>query len=640
MDSGPALRYGDSSRAINGVEAMMPAISSTATPSEALQLAQSQFARALQLEHQGRTGEAESIYRQLLAAQPNQAPAQHNLAILLRGSGRAGEAENLLRNAVALDPLEASYCSTLAMTLRSLGRPVEAESWYMKALSLRSDDLDAMLNLGLLYEESGRSKEALAAYRQILAINPQHAPTLIRLGVLHKKYGQPAQALAQFDAALVAQPGDFSALYYRGVALSILGQPDEALASLRSALAQRSGNFEVTLAIANTLRDAHRYDEALEIYWLLIERHPSDAKLHEETNRLAWIAGRQDVYLRSFAFVRDKFGDDPKLMQIEAAFRLRRNEWTAAENLLRQAQRKLPESGEISGLLARSLAGQKRYEESYRLFEKAIEEQPQSMVHRQEYGFALLRSGEARTAQSIFEQGLQRAHYDQLLLAGLALAYRQQNDSRYQELVDFSRLVRVYDLQPPAGVSDRMAFNQAVAMELDSMHRSKREPIDQSLRGGTQSVGYLFDAPLIEVQRMRQSIDAAVRDYINQLPDSMQAMAHSLERFAYSGSWSCRLVSGGHHHNHVHPQGWISSAYYARPPARSADRNQKAGWLKFGESNLELGEQDRAEYFVEPAVGRLVLFPSYFWHGTVPFSEPGDRVTMAFDVVPLKSSAA
>jgi hypothetical protein len=30
----------------------------------------------------------------------------------------------------------------------------------------------------------------------------------------------------------------------------------------------------------------------------------------------------------------------------------------------------------------------------------------------------------------------------------------------------------------------------------------------------------------------------------------------------------------------------------------------------------------------------LVLFPSYFWHGTVPFSSGHARLTVAFDAVP------
>ena len=37
---------------------------------------------------------------------------------------------------------------------------------------------------------------------------------------------------------------------------------------------------------------------------------------------------------------------------------------------------------------------------------------------------------------------------------------------------------------------------------------------------------------------------------------------------------------------------------------------------------------------VQPWVGRLVLFPSYTWHGTVPFHAPQNRTTIAFDAIP------
>ena len=64
------------------------------------------------------------------------------------------------------------------------------------------------------------------------------------------------------------------------------------------------------------------------------------------------------------------------------------------------------------------------------------------------------------------------------------------------------------------------------------------------------------------------------------------------------------------------------------------DPATRQGWLKFGESHLGLGEADAPEHFVQPHVGHLVLFPSYFWHGTVPFESSTDRLTIAFDVVP------
>jgi uncharacterized protein (TIGR02466 family) len=129
-----------------------------------------------------------------------------------------------------------------------------------------------------------------------------------------------------------------------------------------------------------------------------------------------------------------------------------------------------------------------------------------------------------------------------------------------------------------------------------------------------------------------------IEQYIRALPDDATHpfLRRKSDEFSYFGAWSCRLRSSGFHTNHVHPQGWISSAYYVAVPDVAADETGRQGWLKFGESNLELSERDRPELFVQPKVGRLVLFPSYFWHGTVPFTSSEERLTIAFDVVPGK----
>ena len=76
--------------------------------------------------------------------------------------------------------------------------------------------------------------------------------------------------------------------------------------------------------------------------------------------------------------------------------------------------------------------------------------------------------------------------------------------------------------------------------------------------------------------------------------------------------------------------GWISSALYvALPP----DLGQgEAGMLTLGEARSSCFDVDTKPFrMVEPKPGRLVLFPSYMWHGTRPFGE-GERLTVAFDV--------
>ena len=58
-------------------------------------------------------------------------------------------------------------------------------------------------------------------------------------------------------------------------------------------------------------------------------------------------------------------------------------------------------------------------------------------------------------------------------------------------------------------------------------------------------------------------------------------------------------------------------------------RAERQGWIKFGEPAFELALKDPIRRAIQPVPGRLVLFPSYMWHGTVPFRDAQARTTIA-----------
>jgi uncharacterized protein (TIGR02466 family) len=103
--------------------------------------------------------------------------------------------------------------------------------------------------------------------------------------------------------------------------------------------------------------------------------------------------------------------------------------------------------------------------------------------------------------------------------------------------------------------------------------------------------------------------------------------------YRFAGVWSVRLQPNGFHADHVHPEGWLSSAFYVSLPS-AVEGEGRQGWLKFGEPGTPTRPKLAPEHFVKPEPGKLVLFPSYMWHGTVPFSGDAPRLTIAFDLVP------
>jgi hypothetical protein len=249
-----------------------------------------------------------------------------------------------------------------------------------------------------------------------------------------------------------------------------------------------------------------------------------------------------------------------------------------------------------------------------------------------------LLAGDPRKAAHLCEEGLTRAPGNGAFLAILAVAWRMLEDEREEMLCGYDTFVRVFDLEPPAGFSDMADFNVQLNVALDRLHPNTREFLDQSLRGGTQTSDSLFGAGLPLVEKLKARIDEAVARYIAEMPPDAghPFLSRRTGGFRYAGSWSSRLGDGGFHVNHIHPQGWISSCYYVALPAAVAQDRQ--GWIKFGEPQLDIALKLPIRRAIQPAPGRLILFPSYLWHGTIPFQDAMARTTIAFDVAPSASS--
>ena len=204
-------------------------------------------------------------------------------------------------------------------------------------------------------------------------------------------------------------------------------------------------------------------------------------------------------------------------------------------------------------------------------------------------------------------------------------------------------MVKVYDLPVPAQFADSDEYNRQLSAVLDPLHIGKRHPAEQTLRGGSQTSGDLFDRHESEIDDLVAGLKQCIQDYIGQFPKGYgKDTGHPFYSrqngdFNFSASWSVRLASCGFHTMHVHPLGWISSAYYVQVPSVVSESDLHGGGLKFGEPDIDIGEVGEARKIIQPATGKLALFPSYMWHGTVPFESDQPRTTVAFDVLPAAS---
>ena len=171
--------------------------------------------------------------------------------------------------------------------------------------------------------------------------------------------------------------------------------------------------------------------------------------------------------------------------------------------------------------------------------------------------------------------------------------------------------------------------------DLEALHRYRAHPFQQSVRGGGQLPLNAREMARPAIHALFEKFNETVRRHLARLGTGTDPFrSRNTGRFVQAGAWSVRLSSGGYHTDHVHQRGWLSSAFYVAVPSVMKPEAARAGWLRLGKPGITTQPQLAADFHVKPQPGKLVLFPSYMWHGVEPFESDEPRLTVAFDAVP------
>jgi len=166
---------------------------------------------ALEHQHQRRWQEAERIYREVLAKQPDQPDALHLLGVLKAQTGEPTVAAALIARAIAGNPAAPAYHNNLGNVLQELGRFRESLLCYEEALRLAPDYVEALVNLGNALNRLDRFPEALACYLEAQRLRPDDPAVYVNLGRALVEEGLPADSLACAEEALRLDPGNAEA---------------------------------------------------------------------------------------------------------------------------------------------------------------------------------------------------------------------------------------------------------------------------------------------------------------------------------------------------------------------------------------------------------------------------------------------
>lgn len=603
-----------------------------------MQTAQSQatlgqdLGHAMTLARSGQFDAAETSLNAILATAPDQPDALQLLGMVARGRGDNDRAAALFDRSLSVRPDQPHILNNLGNSLADLGRHTEAAAAYDRALALQPGYIDARINLAIAQLALGIPAAARDTLGPALGSQADHARAWAILGQALGDLQQGARAIDAWRTALRLRPGHLPWLHNLAVALRRIGRAGDALPILRECAARSHGEAKVHYNLGHCLQDLGRVDAAADAYRNAIKLAPTDCEIHESLSRLLWQHGRTEMHLASYRAALATYPDDPGLLAGIAGRMTLAGEAQAAANLLAPAVARGIGGAELRFRHAQALWSAHQPDAALAAFDAALAIDADHEPSLRESARALLVLDRPGDALARIEPRLAADPADQQALALQGIAWRLTGDARAAWLAD-PALIGTTRLAPAGG--DVARFNRQLDRALGALHIGRQHPLEQTLRGGTQTADDLFARDIAEVAAVRAMIEEGVARYIAALPDDP---AHPFLRrkargFAFSGSWSVRLHRGGHHTNHIHPEGWISAVYYVALPDAVGDGVQ--GWLKFGETGLNLGEREQIARTVRPEPGLLVLFPSYYYHGTIPFIDERHRTTIAFDIVPL-----
>jgi protein O-GlcNAc transferase len=243
------------------------------TTRQALQL-------AIQHQQAGRLSEAESIYRQILAQQPNHADALNLLGVIESRKGRYTEAVELIRRAIAVNPSAAAYHNNLGITLGAQGQSEAAAEAYREAIRLRPEFAEAHNNLGNVFKRLKKLPEATGEYRRAIEYKPDYAEAHNNLGNALKDQNQLQEAIGAYRWAIGFKPNLAEAHKNLGMALWEVGKFHEAMEAYRQAIRVQPDYAEAHNKLGAALLAQNQFAAAASSFQESLRLKPDYAEAH------------------------------------------------------------------------------------------------------------------------------------------------------------------------------------------------------------------------------------------------------------------------------------------------------------------------------------------------------------------------
>lgn len=586
----------------------------------------------------GRHGEAREVLNGLLRTHPGLAEAHRMMAGSFFQTDDFPHARKALGAWLRIQPDNVEAHVLLGRVLAESGQPADAERALRRALGIDPGNISAACVLARMLLTANRAGETCELLGPLFKAGRVSPDMLMLYGHARMSLGHTAQAEAALRRWLQLEPNSSEARLRLAAVLAGSNRFAEAATAARAGIAIAGKTPEATFVLASALLGERRFAEAEMELRQVVRAQPAHVTAQTNLSELVWMrTGDADV---ACAELDAALEEEPQLHSLRICKARLLLSASRAADALATIDTGLRLAEDNADLLAAASTISLELDGAHALAcaQRLLAIVPADYRARVALGNACLATGRARKALEVAESLHEANPADGRPIAMKADALRMLGDSGYRKLLDYQGLVRATYIDVPGGWPDLDAYLADLVHDLTRAHTLHAHPTRNSLREGSQ-VQLVPSESSPSIRALPEAIDGPIRRYMEAIGSGSDPMrCRNIGHYELSGMWSVRLRPHGFHVNHYHSEGWISSACYLHLPPAVAQRHGE-GWIKFGEPPFPTEPALGPEYFIKPEPGLLVLFPSYMWHGTVPFSGSAEdrRLTIAFDLIPAKA---
>ncbi len=477
-----------------------------------------------------------------------------------------------------------------------------------KASSRRPPDVRAF-EAGAEHFQAGRYQKAADAFARVVNAQPDNLDALNNLGISLLRAGDAKGALAPFEKMCALSPKLADAHFNLGTAYDEIGLYLGAESAYRDAITIAPDHVMAHNNLAGVYMEMSRQTEAVACYDRVIALAPDFAGVHFARGVAHQELENYAAAIDDYRTARDAPGADV------------RTKAGALANI---------------GFCHKQMD---QLDDAAAAYAEAVSLTPNDATILANLGDTYLKLGECDAALAIANDFLDAHPGDITMLAFKAAALNEAKDTEgLRHLADFARVVRPMQIAPPDGYSDIAAFNTALSDFVLNHPTLILAPASYSTMNGRHT-SELMATPEGPMRDFVRVIGAAVDRYRDAVPvdPGHPWLAQRPDKTKLVG-WSVVMDSQGHQLSHIHPSGWLSGVYYPKLPDVIADDDPAhEGWIEFGRTTDHyFGSEVPDVHLIKPREGLMVLFPSYFYHRTIPFTSDQHRISIAFDVVPVR----